>query len=63
MESRKMVLMNLAVNDLWTQWCKLRVERTEKVVLPYLQLSCVKQIVTGNLLYNKGTPAWHSVMT
>ena len=63
MESRKMVLMNLVENGLvdipgegesGMNW-----ESSNNIH----SLSHVKQTVSGKLLYNTGSPVWHSVMT
>ena len=54
--------MKLVEMDLWTQHGKVRVGQTEKVADIYTVLS-VKQMVSGKLLNNTRSPAWHSLMT
>ena len=73
MKSRKMVLMNLFAGknedaDIENKLVDIAREgeggKTEKVALTYIYIvSCVKQLICGNLLYKTGSPAWRPVMT
>ena len=61
MESRKMVLLNLVENWLDTVG-EGESEMNWASTTDIHTLACVKQIVSGKLLYNTGSPVWCSVM-
>ena len=72
MESRKIALMNQFAGKEWRhrhrEWtCGLSKERKDgknrESSIDIYTLSYVKQLANGKLLYNSGSPPWHSVMT
>ena len=71
MESGKMVLMNLFTEKEWRRSCSewtfgqagLGNGGTNwECNIDICTLSCIKYIAMGKLLYNTGSPAWHSVI-
>ena len=63
MESRKMLLMNLVENGLVDTPGEGESGMNWESSNDIQSLSRVKQTVSGKLLYNTGSPVWHSVMT